>query len=199
MSAQLFQFMQMSAQTRWQVAVAASLILHVAVFALLSAFILVDGSLNISNHRSGTRMTVNITGLARQELPGSASHLSKPVEGGISHQPGSIAKPSSSGIVMSSDYLSASELDVMPVIRRDISAFPEGVENLTGIAGKVVVGLWIDESGHVARSELIESELPAGYGDIAARAFLKGDFKPGMKDGRAVKSRIKIVVFYSSQ
>lgn len=199
MSAQLFQLMQMRAQTRWQAAVAASLILHVVVFALLSRLILLDGSLNISNHRSGTRMTVNITGLARQELPGSASHLSKPTEGGISHQTGSIAKRSSSGFVMSSDYLSASELDVMPVIRRDINAFSEGVGNQTGITGKVVVGLWIDESGHVARSELIESELPAGYGDVAARAFLKGDFKPGMKNGSAVKSRIKIVVVYSSQ
>lgn len=101
--------------------------------------------------------------------------------------------------MFSRNYFSVKELDVIPVIRRDVDVYPAELINLQGNGGKLVIDLWIDESGHVVKSELIESALPAVFGEIATRAFVQADFMPGMKNSRAVKAKIKVVIVYSSR
>lgn len=196
-----FRFLYKSTRVRWLVAVVASLMLHVVVFALLIRFIIVDGAFNMRVPQSAAGLSVNITQSSKQELPHANSPVSSPPKGDAFQQSARAGTSSSAtaAIVFASGYFPVSELDVIPVIRRDINIFPAELSNLQGNAGKVIISLWIDESGHVVKSEMIESELPASYGEIVTRAFLQADFMPGMKNGSAVKSRFKVVIVYSSQ
>lgn len=192
-------FAQMSMCVRWITAIAASLMLHFAAFTLLNRIILVDGDFSMNAHQTGSALTVNIAQSTRPELPPAQQQtVSNSTRGDTFHQSSQLGT-SSAAIVLSSGYLPVSELDVIPVIRRDINIDPDEMSSLPGNGGKVVIGLWIDESGQVVKSELMETELPAGYGEIAAQAFLQAEFQPGIKNGSAVKSRVKVVFVYSPE
>jgi len=59
--------------------------------------------------------------------------------------------------------------------------------------------LLIDETGVVSRVLLAGAPLPAPLEEAARSAFLQALFTPGERDGRAVKSRIRVEVVFDSR
>jgi len=198
MIARSFRFLGMSIRSRCLVAIAASLMLHIAFFTLLSSFIFADGVFNMGTSQTYSGLTVNLIQSTGAAFLPTQRPVLKSSEGDTFHQPTKVEK-SSAAIVFSSGYLPVRELDVIPVIRRDINLYPDAMSTLQGSGGKIIIGLWIDEFGHVVKSELLESDMPEIYGEAATHAFLQADFQPGKKNGSAVKSKVKVVMIYSSQ
>lgn len=93
-------------------------------------------------------------------------------------------------------YYLAHQLDVYPALLH--SAGLGGPEHAPQdrVAGRVLVMLRIDETGHVDEVSIVKAE-PAGDLEDAARiAFATARFSPARKDGRAVKSRVLVDIRY---
>jgi protein TonB len=94
-------------------------------------------------------------------------------------------------------YYSAKQLDAYPDPLSPIRLqYPE-----TAVAdqvnGRVLLLILIDEFGVVSEVSAVEAD-PPGYFEEAAGAVFKGTrFKPGMKQGRAVKCRVLVQVRYT--
>lgn len=95
-------------------------------------------------------------------------------------------------------YYSARELDAYPRPTSPLGFdYPERAAH-GSIGGRVLVQLLIDEYGTVREVSVVEAE-PAGYFEDAARSVLAAArFLPGMKDGRAVKSRLLLSVRFAA-
>jgi TonB family protein len=91
-------------------------------------------------------------------------------------------------------YYRATELDVRPQIKtRVMLAYPA---HLQDVSGKVVIQVFIDESGKVDDVVVSRAE-PAGiFEESAVTALRLARFTPGIKDRKAVKSRIVLEVTY---
>jgi protein TonB len=98
----------------------------------------------------------------------------------------------------SSPYYPVRELDVRPGVTRNIEPeYPEAAARRS-LSGKVVIRLYIDEKGSVERVETLRADPPGVFEQSAERAFRAAHFTPGMKAGRAVKTRMTIEVRYDS-
>lgn len=73
-----------------------------------------------------------------------------------------------------------------------VIAFPGGFRSIT--RGRAVLRLYIGADGRVNEVELVESDAPLEFVDLARRSFLQAHFTPGMKDNVPVPSRIQIEV-----
>lgn len=187
---------------RWLTAIAVSLSLHLAALALLSTFISSQGTpsarptgvpdapliVRIENAKSGTLPAAS----SRQRLAQKA----KPLK----------AAPATNDDVPFPfprtpfpRYFQAAELDVLPEIQQRIELYPDELRSTVHGGGKVVIRLWIDETGHVVKAEPVSSDLPAIFVEIAARTFMQAGFLPGRKNNSAVKSRVEAVLFYPSR
>jgi protein TonB len=107
-------------------------------------------------------------------------------------------RPASLAAVSTPDttYYLAHQLDVYPALLH--SAGLGGPEHAPQdrVAGRVLVMLRIDETGHVNDVSIVKAE-PAGDLEDAARiAFATARFSPARKDGRAVKSRVLVDIRY---
>jgi hypothetical protein len=60
-----------------------------------------------------------------------------------------------------------------------------------------VLTLFIDADGRVRRVRHDSGNLPAQLADEARQAFLAARFNPGVKDGQAVGSRLRVAVTYA--
>lgn len=94
-------------------------------------------------------------------------------------------------------YFSASELDVIPRIQQNIELYPEELQHFKK-GGKVVISLWINETGRVEKAELVSSELPAIFSEVATHRFMQASFLPGKKNNLAVKSKVDAVLVFPS-
>lgn len=93
-------------------------------------------------------------------------------------------------------YFLTSDLDVIPKIQRDIDLQPSELRNFKHGGGKVVLRLWIDETGRVAKVEPVISDMPAIFSEVASRVFMQANFLPGRKNDLAVKSKVEAVLLY---
>ena len=190
---------------RLSIAFAVSLSLHLAAAALLAAFVHSNG---ISSGRlAGLSDAPLIVSIAKPEKR-SQSAVSPSKQFVSVQAPHNLnahfaTQNSAQGGIASSQYIglpglyfSTSELDVIPKIRRDIDLYPSELHNSKHSGGKVILRLWIDEAGHVAKVEMASSDLPAVFAEVAARAFMQADFLPGRKNGLAVKSKVEAALFY---
>ena len=85
-----------------------------------------------------------------------------------------------------------------PGITRNIEPqYPEAAARRS-LSGKVVIRLFIDEKGSVERVETLRADPPGVFERSAERAFGAAHFTPGMKAGRAVKTKMTIEVRYDS-
>ncbi len=192
---------------RWLIPLATSIVLHFAVLAILGTFIHSSAkSLGQSAGLPDVLLTVNITQPEKQKLPpafhprlasmqvsrNSNAHfdVQNPDQGGV-------ASPQYMGLA--GIYFSTPELDVIPEIRRDIDLYPQELHNFIHDGGKAVLRLWIDENGSVVKVEPVSSDLPPIFIEAAARAFMQADFRPGRKNGFAVKSKVDTALFYPSR
>lgn len=93
-------------------------------------------------------------------------------------------------------YYRVTELDVRPLIRTHV--MPEYPPELQDVTGRVVIQVFIDEAGMVDDVTVSQAE-PAGLFEASAiAAWRRARFTPGIKDQKAVKSRIVLEVTYGS-
>lgn len=183
---------------RLLIAFAVSLSLHLAAFALLVVFI------PTSNVFTGgfaalpkAQLTVAIANLEKPNVLTSspstqdtknAYEVTQNVRGGGAHP--------LLHTLQHERYFLTSELDVIPKAQHDINLQPSELQNFKHGGGKIVLGLWIDENGRVAKVEPVSSDLPAIFAEMAARVFMQASFVPGRKNDLAVKSKVEAVMIY---
>jgi TonB family protein len=63
-------------------------------------------------------------------------------------------------------------------------------------SGKLILKLWINDRGKVARVDVESSDLPEKFTRTAVEAFERLRFEPGERDGQAVGTVLKIEVNY---
>jgi len=91
-------------------------------------------------------------------------------------------------------YLPASELDEKPQIRS--RAEPEFPAAARVDAGRVVLRLYIAETGEVDEIAVVQAGPDAAFEEPAVRAFAGALFTPGRRRGVAVKSMVTIEVLF---
>lgn len=179
---------------RLLIAFALSLSLHLAAFALLIIFIPASG---LSAGRStalpkasfivaivNPEKSSTLNGQAPRNANGATQNARKGGEYPLSHT------------LQRERYFLASELDVIPISQRDIDLYPPELHNFKHGGGKIVLRLWIDEAGRVAKVEPVSSELPSIFAEVATRVFMQANFLPGKKNDLAVKSKVEVVMYY---
>ena len=75
--------------------------------------------------------------------------------------------------------------------------YPEAAAR-RGVAGKVVIRLYINEKGIVDRVETLRGQPPGMFERSAERAFRAARFSPGMKNKRPAKTQMTIEVSFDS-
>ncbi len=94
------------------------------------------------------------------------------------------------------DYLPRSVVSVPAQPSADIILpFPDDAPD-SGTR-RAILFLFIDDSGHVARVRVVDSQLSQALEEAAQAAFLQSRFRPAEKDGRAVKSLVRVEVTFS--
>lgn len=92
-------------------------------------------------------------------------------------------------------YLPAARLDERPSVLVDIPIDPPELRQHPQ-GGRLVLMLWIGSDGAVENVTVEENSLPAVFAESAVRGFLSAKFRPGRKDGVAVKTRMQVAVSY---
>lgn len=99
------------------------------------------------------------------------------------------------GAIPQETYFLLSELEEPPRILNDIDQNPANLEAYAQ-GGRVVLQLWIDEQGNVVDQELVETMLSSVFVDNAMKNFAQAKFIAGIKYGRPVKSKVKVIINY---
>jgi outer membrane biosynthesis protein TonB len=94
-------------------------------------------------------------------------------------------------------YLTASELDVRPYPEAEVVIpFPDMELGEGKVEGVLV--LYVDIDGKVDRIEVRESTLPPLLEHVAMSSFMQAKMQPGMKEGKAVRSQMKVLVEFEA-
>ncbi|WP_161554670.1 TonB family protein [Ereboglobus luteus] len=80
------------------------------------------------------------------------------------------------------------------VIKQTQPSYPSSMKE-SGMTGEVTIRFFVDESGDVVDPVIIRSNH-SGFEQAAIDAVLKWKFKPGIKDGKAVKTRMQIPLVF---
>ncbi len=89
-------------------------------------------------------------------------------------------------------------LDIPPVpIKQAAPKYPQGLKK-KGVTGKVVLGFIVDEKGNVIHPRILQSSS-VGFEEAALQCVVKWKFKPGIKDGKPVKTRVRLPLSFQSR
>lgn len=95
-------------------------------------------------------------------------------------------------------YLNASELDVRPQPTIPLTIpFPDATLSEEMVTGVLVLYIGLD--GKVDKVEVMDSTLPPLFEQVARESFINAVMHPGMKDGKAVRSSMKVLVEFESR
>lgn len=95
-------------------------------------------------------------------------------------------------------YYPALEVDVHPTALQHIQpAYPDEAAS-ANISGSVVLVLLLDEGGKVQDLSVEEANPPGIFEQSTLDAFRNARFSPAQRNGRVVKSRMRIKVTYES-
>lgn len=95
-------------------------------------------------------------------------------------------------------YFPAHELDRKPEAVGEVPlVYPADMPRVAH--SRVVLSLLIDERGDVGKVIVETTDAPTELAQLASRAFAGVRFKPGMRDGAAVKSRLRVEVTFESE
>lgn len=95
------------------------------------------------------------------------------------------------------DYVSANDLDVHPSPDTPIVVpFPDSFQG--SIKGRVILILSVRADGVIEQVSVDDSDLPNAFGQAASQTFLEARLRPGIKDGRPVAARMKILVEFEN-
>lgn len=95
------------------------------------------------------------------------------------------------GLVAPSDYLPTTLLDVQPVVIQDIPSDPPELLGRTE-TGSIILTLLIGANGAVDDAVVESSDLPDIFAQVARRDFLGMRFNPGVRNGQAVPSTMRV-------
>ncbi len=117
----------------------------------------------------------------------ASDQLLKSVEPDIS------AASLTSSATLDSDYFRSKELSIKPSVVEDI---PDQLTlAIVGIPrSPVILRLFINEMGNVDKVDIEQPDLPESIKNIVTYTFLKMKFHPGVINGLAVKSQLRIAV-----
>ena len=93
-------------------------------------------------------------------------------------------------------YYPALEVDVHPTALQNIQPFYPDEAASANVTGSVVLLLLLDESGKVQELSVEEANPPGIFEQSALDAFRNARFSPAQRNGRVVKSRMRIKVAY---
>lgn len=198
-----------SSSLRFIAAIAVSALLHASVTALSPASKGGDRSPSASSQASITARLVTV----EPELPVSEPAIERtpvkpPPPRPRQRKKTALAAPSaparSAGNesildIPAATYYGARQLDVFPTLAGAFELRYPARAAAGDVKGRVALLVLIDARGTVDEVSVVEAQ-PAGYfEEDALRVFRSAQFKPAMKGGRAVKSRIVIEVNYGSE
>jgi TonB family protein len=119
--------------------------------------------------------------------PAPPAAPSRPQRSGTGSHSAAAALP---GIIAVPRYVPANELDERPQIRSHVEpAFPLDANAPTG---RVVLRLLIGETGAVDKAIVVQADPPGPFEEAAVEAFAPARFRPGRKNGVAVKSALTL-------
>lgn len=95
-------------------------------------------------------------------------------------------------------YYPADRLEVHPFALGLIPLHPPALAGYPD-SGKLLVELWISDSGKVDRVEVAPSPLPLIFSAVVRQAYAGASFMPARADGRPVACHIRIEVDYAGQ
>jgi periplasmic protein TonB len=93
-------------------------------------------------------------------------------------------------------YYAARQLDVYPALSSALDLRYTANASATGIVGRALVLLLIDDAGFVDNVAVVEAEPAGSFEEELRRTFSSVRFTPALKDGRAVRSRVLVHVNY---
>lgn len=91
---------------------------------------------------------------------------------------------------------STDQLDTQPAVISQIRPIYPFRAKTRGIQGKVNLEFTVFEDGTTGDAAIISSSPPAIFDEAARQAVLKWRFKPGIKNGKPVVSRMKILISF---
>ena len=109
--------------------------------------------------------------------------------------PAKLAAPAA-GVPRAPRYLAAHELDRRPQVLSHVE--PQFPALALVPTGRVVLRLYIDESGAVDAVAAESTDRTGAFEAAAREAFAAARFLPGIKDGVPVKSLVRIEVLFGS-
>lgn len=94
-------------------------------------------------------------------------------------------------------YFEFKELDTPIKPLEDIEpATPPGAD--PNISGSITLDVYLDKNGIVEKTSVADSTLDPQYAKSAAESFLLRKFEPGMREGVAVRTHLRIVIRYQT-
>jgi TonB family protein len=193
-----------SAAARLAAALALSLMLHGALLATMDR-LPSGGRLGLA--ASGNPWSAQLFATLRQAPPGASLvptdlQMVSPfvartdTAAAAGDRPDRPAPQPASGLVASPRYLPASELDEKPQIRtRPELEFPAGAR---ANSGRVVLRLYIGDSGSVDEIAVLSAEPEPAFEEPAVRAFAGALFTPGRIRGVPVRSSVTMEVLFGA-
>lgn len=201
-----------SAQKQWPgplLALAASLSLHLLVFAILHA---TPGSAGHGLSRPATSaVVVTLAGSASREVVATLATPDRPVDSiepvasGVPRAAHRLA-PSlpavespalSLNLPLHSWYFARSELTVPPALEDEpVILAPEERAGDASSTGKTVLRVFVGADGSVDRIEVASSNLPLAYDAAAVAGFSRARFRPGEIAGVAVGSELRFEIAF---
>lgn len=123
--------------------------------------------------------------------PGLRVRLSAPT---LASAPDTVAQPQAEALLplrapLPPRYFKSSELDAGPAPTELAPlVYPER-ELINRIRGVVQIRIYISDTGRVEKSEIVSASPAGRFEDAATEAIRATRFRPGVKDGRAVRSQ----------
>lgn len=91
-------------------------------------------------------------------------------------------------------YYEVHELDAVPVPKQDIVPQYPAEALAARMTGMVQLEMYVDETGAIESVRVMRSTAPGVFDQAALDAFQHQAFVPGIKDGKPVRTRLKLVV-----
>lgn len=132
--------------------------------------------------------------------PASALRVTlRPAETGLDERSAAPAREAGErAMIPGRRYYPTRELDVRPgIMTRTEPEYPESALRRS-LSGKVVIRLYIDETGSVERVAIVRADPPGVFERSTARAFKQARFTPGLKEGRPVAVQMTLEVDFET-
>lgn len=108
--------------------------------------------------------------------------------------PPEIAVLEAPAVAAAEKYYEVQELDTPPAPKQQIEPQYPPEALAARMSGMVQLEMYVDESGAVRALRVLRSTAPEVFDQAALDAFREQPFAPGIKDGRPVRTRLKLVV-----